>query len=127
MSIPLTPAFLGGLAIVVFVAGTVNGVAGFGFAVVGTMALASVLDPATAVVAMIVPLLAVNLSLLSELSAADIRSCGRRFAPLVVGATVGTVVGMALLDILPDAPLRLRRALRGDERRRSVGRVRPEL
>ena len=107
MSIPLTPAFLGVLAAVVFVAGTVNGVAGFGFAVVGTMALASVLDPATAVVAMIVPLLAVNLSLLSELSAADIRNCGRRFAPLVVGATVGTVAGMALLDVLPDAPLRV--------------------
>ena len=107
MSLPLTPGVLGVVALVVFVSGAVNGVAGFGFAVVGTMALASVLEPATAVVLMIVPILAVNLSLVSELSGADLRSCGRRFAPLVVGAAVGTVAGMALLNVLPEAPLRV--------------------
>ena len=107
MSIPLTPSFLLGVAVVVTVAGAVNGVAGFGFAVVATMTLASVVDPATAVVFVIVPIAAVNLSLVTELSAADLRSCGRRFAPLLVATTVGTVLGMAVIDRLPDAPLRL--------------------
>ena len=107
MSITLTPVVLGTILAVALVAGAVNGVAGFGFAVVGTMALASVLDPATAVVFMILPILAVNLSLVSELSARDLRSCGRRFAPLIVAATAGTVAGMAVLDALPEAPLRI--------------------
>lgn len=107
MSLPLTPLFLVFLVGLVFVAGTVNGIAGFGFAVVGTMALATVLDPATAVVFMIVPILAVNLSLVSELSVSDLQSCGRRFAPLIASALVGTIVGMAVLDVLPEAPLRV--------------------
>lgn len=107
MSIPLTPEFVALVAAVVVLSGAVNGVAGFGFAVVGTMGLASVLDPAIAVVFMIIPILAVNVSLLSELSVAEIQRCGRRFAPLIVAATVGTITGMAVLDAVPDAPLRI--------------------
>ncbi|WP_181693222.1 sulfite exporter TauE/SafE family protein [Natronomonas sp. LN261] len=107
MSVSLTPEVAVLIVAVVTVSGAVNGVAGFGFAVVGTMALASVFDPAVAVVFMIVPILAVNVSLLSELSAADLRDCGRRFTPLVLAAIVGTIVGMAALDRLPEAPLRI--------------------
>lgn len=95
------------LTIVVLVAGAVNGVAGFGFAIVGTMALATVVDPAMAVVFMIVPIFSVNLSLVRELSVPQLRTCGRRFGPLMVSALVGTVVGMAILDLLPAAPLRV--------------------
>jgi len=107
VSIPLTPEFVAVVAAVVALSGAVNGVAGFGFAVVGTMGLASVLDPAVAVVFMIVPILAVNVSLLSALSTVELRRCSRRFAPLIVAATVGTVAGMAALDAIPDAPLRI--------------------
>lgn len=107
MSLPLAPSFLLAVVALVAVAGAVNGVAGFGFAVVGTMALATAVDPATAVVFMILPIVAVNLSLVGELSAAEVRSCGRRFAPLLAAATVGTVLGMLLLERLPEAPLRL--------------------
>lgn len=95
------------MTVVVLVAGAVNGVAGFGFAIVGTMALATVIEPATAVVFMIVPIFSVNLSLVRELSASQLRTCGRRFGPLVGSALVGTVVGMAILDVLPAAPLRV--------------------
>jgi len=107
VAFPTTPTFLVFVALVVAVAGAVNGVAGFGFALVGTMALATVVDPATAVTFMIVPILSVNLSLASDLSATELRRCGRRFAPLLGSALVGTVLGMALLDRLPEAPLRV--------------------
>lgn len=90
-----------------FLAGVVNGLAGFGFAVVGTMALATILSPALAVVVMIIPILAANLTLVGELSAGELRSCGRRFGPLVGSALVGTVLGMVVLDVLPEAPLRV--------------------
>lgn len=95
------------LAAIVFVAGVVNGIAGFGFAIVGTMALASLVAPAVAVVFMILPILAANLALVRELSVADLRSCGTRFGPLVGAALAGTVAGMAVLDSLPAGPLRV--------------------
>jgi uncharacterized membrane protein YfcA len=95
------------LTLVILLAGTTNGLAGFGFALVGTMALATVIDPATAVVFMIVPILAVNLSLVRELSREELRTCSRRFFPLIGAALVGTVVGMAVLSSVPTAPLRV--------------------
>ena len=107
VSLPLSPVVVGVVVAVVLLAGGVNGVAGFGFALVGTMALATIVEPATAVVFMIFPILAVNLSLVRELSVPQLRSCGRRFAPLLAAALVGTVVGLATLDVLPAGPLRV--------------------
>jgi uncharacterized membrane protein YfcA len=107
VSLPLAPTAVAGLTLLFLLAGIINGLAGFGFALVGTMVLATVIDPATAVVFMILPILGVNLSLVGELSSEQLRSCGRRFAPLLVAALVGTVLGMALIDILPERPLRL--------------------
>jgi len=107
MALALSVGSIAAIALVVAFAGAVNGVAGFGFAVVGTMALATTLDPAAAVVFMILPILAVNLALVGDLSREELRSCGSRFAPLLVAALVGTIVGMALLDRLPEAPLRI--------------------
>lgn len=103
----MTPEFLLLVGALFLVAGAVNGLAGFGFAVVATMVLASVIDPAVAVVFVIIPILAVNLSLVRELSGPELRSCGQRFAPLLAAALVGAVLGMALLDFLPDGPLRI--------------------
>jgi uncharacterized membrane protein YfcA len=107
VSVLASPAVAATLALLVVVAGAVNGVAGFGFAVVGTMALATVVDPATAVVFMILPILAVNVSLVGDLSASQVRTCGRRFGPLLLSALVGTVAGMVLLERVPEAPLRV--------------------
>ncbi|PSP34076.1 hypothetical protein BRC64_01635 [Halobacteriales archaeon QH_10_67_22] len=107
MSLSLTPGLLAVVCVVVVVAGAVNGVAGFGFALVGTMALATVVDPATAVVFMIVPILAVNLSLVRELSVAELRSCGTRFGPLLGSALVGTLAGLVVVDRVPAGPLKI--------------------
>lgn len=100
-------AFAGALLGVVVLAGAVNGLAGFGFAVVATMALATAVDPASAVVFMIVPILGVNLSLVGDLSVEQLRTCGRRFAPLLIAALAGMIAGMVTLDAIPDAPLRV--------------------
>jgi hypothetical protein len=95
------------MTLVILIAGATNGLAGFGFALVGTMALATVIDPATAVVFMIIPILAVNVSLVRDLSREELRTCSRRFGPLVGAALVGTVVGMAVLGSIPTGPLRV--------------------
>ncbi len=106
MVFSLTPASLALVVGIVFLAGIVNGVAGFGFALVGTMLLASIVAPATAVVFMILPILAANLTLVRELDGDSLRTCGQRFLPLLGAALLGTVVGMAILDRLPAAPLK---------------------
>jgi uncharacterized membrane protein YfcA len=103
----LSPTVATTIALVVLVAGAINGVAGFGFAVVGTMALATLVDPTTAVVFMIVPILSVNVSLVSDLSRTELRTCSARFWPLIAAALAGTVVGMAVLQRVPAAPLRV--------------------
>jgi len=103
----LEPATLGIILAVVLLAGAVTGIAGFGFALVGTMALATVFPPSVAVVLLIVPILATNLSLIGELDRSSIRSCSRRFYPYI-GATIGgTVIGMWLLEAIPAQPLTL--------------------
>ena len=107
VSVALSPVLAGVVLVVVLVAGAVNGVAGFGFALVGTMALATVVEPTTAVVFMILPILSVNLSLVRDLLLPELRTCGRRFAPLMGAALVGTVVGLVTLDVVPAAPLRV--------------------
>jgi len=107
VSLSLSPFVVGLLTAIVLVAGTVNGLAGFGFAVVGTMVLATVVEPATAVAFMIVPLLGVNLALVRELSPTELRRCSQQFAPFILSALVGTLVGMVALDVVPDAPLRV--------------------
>lgn len=95
------------LVLVVLLAGALNGVAGFGFAIVGTMALATMIDPAAAVVFMIFPILAVNLALVRDLTTQELRTCGQRFAPLILAALVGTVVGLVVLQRVPAAPLKV--------------------
>ena len=99
--------FLVILAVVLLVAGTVNGLAGFGFALVGTMALATVIAPSTAVVLMIIPILSANVTLVSELSVDELQSCRRRFWPLILAALIGTILGMVIIDSLPGAPVRV--------------------
>lgn len=106
-SVTLSPLVLAVLVAVVVIAGLINGVAGFGFALMGTMALATVVDPAVAVVFMILPIFGVNLSLVRELSVTELAACGDRFGPLLLAGVIGTVAGMVVLERLPAAPLRL--------------------
>lgn len=95
------------LGVGVFAVGCITGVAGSGFAILGTMTLAVVIDPATAVAFMIVPVMAMDLALVRELPIAQLRSCGRRFSPLILTAVVGTFVGMAALDRLSESLIRV--------------------
>lgn len=92
---------------VVFFGGLVKGVAGFGYAVASTALLATFLEPSVAVVLMILPMLAGNLSLVGEIDRGDVRSCANRFWPYVLASLLGTLAGMAVLDRIPTAVLAL--------------------
>lgn len=101
IGLPTTETFL--IAAIVFGGGLVVGFAGFGYAIVSTASLAVILSPADAVTIMIIPLLASNVSLASELDRERLRTCVVRFWPYVLAAIVGTAFGMALLNAIPPA------------------------
>lgn len=103
----LTTTTLGIVAAVVLFGGLVKGTVGFGYAIASTAILATFLDPSTAVVLMILPMLAANLSLLGELRRDELASCIARFWPYVLAAMVGTVLGMLALEAVPAAELTL--------------------
>lgn len=99
------PATLALIFGVVCVGGVVKGAAGFGYDVTGTAALAALIDPVSASLIMIIPMIAANISLVGELDRSDVRACAARFWLYLVAAVVGTALGMFALGVLPVAAL----------------------
>ena len=87
------------LVVVIFVASAVNGVAGFGFALVAVAALAVVLEPRPAVV--LISLITPALQTFQLRYHWEFRSVAGRLVPMLVASVVGTVIGSNLLVILP--------------------------
>ena len=85
--------------------GVVKGAAGFGYDVTGTAALAVIVDPVSASLIMILPMLVANLSLVGELDRSEVRPSVARFWLFLLTAVVGTVLGMFALGFLPVAGL----------------------
>jgi uncharacterized membrane protein YfcA len=97
--------------IVVFVlapvlAGLVKGVAGFGFSLVGTSLLAVFLEPSQAVTLFIIPLMAIEVELLNELTWRQFKHAVHRFRYYLVAAAAGTVLGTLALRELPGWPIK---------------------
>jgi uncharacterized membrane protein YfcA len=105
MILGVSPELFVLIGIILFVGGLVTGVTGFGYALISTTTLAVVLDPQTAVVLMIIPVIIANIDLVGELDRTGIRRCVRRFQWFIVLATVGTLLGMLLLRRIPTRPL----------------------
>jgi hypothetical protein len=59
------------IAGIVLSGGLVKGIAGFGYAIASTAVLATLIDPSTAVVVVIVPMMAANLSLVRNWTEQD--------------------------------------------------------
>ncbi|MFB6121466.1 MAG: sulfite exporter TauE/SafE family protein [Halobacteriaceae archaeon] len=101
----IAPSLLLLAAAIVFAGGLVKGIAGFGYAIASTALLATIFAPSTAVVLMILPMLVANVTLLRELDREAFTECLARFWPYGVAAMVGTLLGMALLNVIPTTAL----------------------
>lgn len=99
------PATLALIFAVVCLGGVVKGAAGFGYDVTGTAALAVLIDPVSASLIMIVPMIAANLSLVGELDRSEVRPCFARFWLYLLTAVAGTALGVFALGVLPVAAL----------------------
>lgn len=87
------------LAIVVFVAAAVNGVAGFGFALVMVASLAVIIEPRPAVV--LLSLITPAIQTFQLRYHWQFRSVSGRLVPMLAASVAGTIVGSHLLVILP--------------------------
>jgi uncharacterized membrane protein YfcA len=95
----LDPFVMATLVVAAALAALVNGVIGFGFALLAVIVFANLLGPKEAVILMslITPLIA-GLQLLRY---RRFRPTWRRFRPLLAGAIAGSIVGAPLLVVLP--------------------------
>lgn len=97
-----------GLAVLIFlISGILTGVAGFGFAVLSTMALTVILEPSIAIALVLPAFIGVNASLVADLDKKQIKSCSKRFYPYVLSILVTSIVGMIVIESVPESPLRI--------------------
>jgi len=99
------PATLVLVFAVVCLGGVVKGAAGFGYDVTGAAALAVPIDPVSASLIVIVPIIAANLSLVGELDRYEVRPCLSRFWLYLLTTVVRTALGVFALGVLPAAAL----------------------
>src|SRR5262245_42019738 len=85
-------------AVAVLLSAVVKGAIGFGFPTLGTPLLALVVDVKTAVVLLIVPNIAMDS--LQAVRHGGVFATLRRFAVLIAGGALGTIVGTRLLAVL---------------------------
>ncbi len=95
----IDPGLVATLALVVFVAAAVNGVAGFGFALVMVASLAIVIEPRPAVVLLSLITPAVQTFQLRHHWA--FRDVAGRLRTMLAASVIGTIIGANLLVILP--------------------------
>ncbi|MFB6114707.1 MAG: sulfite exporter TauE/SafE family protein, partial [Candidatus Nanohalobium sp.] len=85
----------------VMLGGLAKGLNGFGYALISTSILATVLPAQEAVALMIIPLILANLELTSKLTLSELSDCFQRFLSYIISAFIGVIAGMALIDHIP--------------------------
>lgn len=88
-------------ATIILLGGLVKGLNGFGYAVVSTTLLATVMPAQQAVTLMIIPLILANIHILKEVTWQELRDCIERFGPYIITAVTGVTAGTLLIDFIP--------------------------
>ena len=88
-------------ATIILLGGLVKGLNGFGYAVVSTTLLATVMPAQQAVTLMIIPLILANIHILKEVTRRELQNCIERFGPYIITAVAGVTAGTLLIDFIP--------------------------
>lgn len=89
------------LSFVLLFAGLVKGLVGFGEAVIGVGMISLILSSQEAVVLMIIPIMAANISLVRKLRLDTLKSLLKDHLVLISSIFLGTVLGMFFLEKIP--------------------------
>lgn len=93
--------------LLIFAAAMLKGLAGFGFALAGTLGLSIFTDPSEAVKLMIVPLMAANVELVFEADREELLNCLKKFRYFILAGSFATIAGAVLIDVIPGRELKL--------------------
>lgn len=93
-------------AAIVAMGGLIKGLNGFGYAVISTSLLATVLPAQEAVAVMILPLIAGNLELVAETGRKELENCLKNFSGFLLSLTAGVTLGMLTLSFIPSNVLK---------------------
>lgn len=93
------------VGLIVFLSALINGAVGFGFALIGVLTLAFVLDPRTVVI--VLSVVTPALSVTQVWHHREYRGVLRRLGVLLVAGSIGCIVGTQLLVFLPTWALSL--------------------
>ncbi|RKD88600.1 sulfite exporter TauE/SafE family protein [Halopiger aswanensis] len=99
----LSGGLLAGIILVAIVAGAVKGMTGFGYSLIMTPIVASVIDPTVAVVVLAIPPWMLNMFQIAETGTG--RAFVREEWALLLLAVVGTVIGVAALATFSAGPV----------------------
>lgn len=94
------------VAAAVTLGGFFKGLNGFGYALISTSVLATFLPPEQAVSLMIIPLIAANIELASELGFQELKNCLRNFSGLITSLLIGVTAAMLFIDKIPQDLMR---------------------
>lgn len=103
----MIPAEISIILSAVIIGGLVKGFNGFGYAIIGTTLLTIYFKPSEAVSIMIIPLIAAEFDLATEMSLREFSNCLRNFFPFLVLGMAGTVIGVFMIDLVPQSWLKL--------------------
>lgn len=99
----LSSGLLAGIVLIAVVAGAVKGMTGFGYSLIMTPIVASVIDPTVAVVVLAIPPWTLNMFQIAETGTG--RAFVREEWALLALAIVGTVIGVAALATFSAGPI----------------------
>lgn len=89
------------ITLIIFLGGLVKGVNGFGYAVVSTPLLATVMPAQNAVAFMILPLIASNIEIIRETDRKKLKNCMQKFSGLYISIVIATTVSMLIISYIP--------------------------
>lgn len=93
-------------AAIIFLGGLVKGLNGFGYALISTSLLTTIMPAQRAIALMIIPLIAGNLELASGLNRKELENCMNAFSGFLIFLGIGVTVGMLTISIIPSRPLK---------------------
>ena len=94
-------------AVAIVLGGLVKGLTGFGYALISTSLLATIMPAQQAVAVMIIPLIAGNLELVLEIDIEELLNCIRNLSCYLLSLTAGVTAGMFLISFIPSRPLQM--------------------
>lgn len=88
-------------AIIILLGGLFKGLNGFGYAVISTTLLTTIMPPQQSVAIMIIPLMLANIEIVAKTTRKELKNCLKRFKRYILASITGVILGTLAINITP--------------------------